>query len=294
MKKILSVILSAALIFGGLGVNNVGAYQTYDTVAIYNDAIRQNGRIDTVYCYGLERDVYDSDGIQAYKLYDYTYSSPNKNVPWYGYTDKNGNTQYIQTSGRPISVNVQYIVVQYQAVTINKYTGQKTLSVNDDGLWHKRRLATVDGVNYWICGKTVDGVMDMVSSTQFSGIPVIDNPHNAGEYMYWGTSLKRIYKSLREIVADEHLAVNKQTNGTSYTYVLNEDFTARIEKMYGQYSSSVHAYTLSTITNPAYNPANFSMDNLVFTDLGGWTSGSYTAAGKPWFTRYNNWSHYYF
>ena len=294
MKKILSVILAAALTLGGLGVNKVGAYEKYSTAEIYNQAIRENGKVDTVYCVGLQRDIYDSDGARAYTLYDYTSSSPNKNIPSYGYIDKNGNTQYIQSSWCSVSVNVQYIVVQYQAVTVSKFTGQKTLGINDDGLWHKRRLATVDGTNFWICGKTVDGVMDMTSSTQFNGIPVIDNPHNAGEYMYWGTSLKRIYKSLREIAADEHLSVNKQTSDATYTYVLNEDFTAKIEKKYGQYASSTHYYSLSTISNPAYNPSNFNKNNLVYTDLGGWTSGSYTASGKPWFVRYNNWGDYYF
>lgn len=300
MKKILSVILAAGLALGGLGVNKVGAYEMYSTTAIYNQAINEHGGpLDVITCYGLERDIYDDYGAQGYKIYDYTQSNPNRNVPEYGYVDKTGNTQYIMSSGRSIfsegvSVNVQYIYVQYHAVTTHNFSNELTLGIHDDGLWHRRCLGTIDGTHFWICGKSSMGIMDATSSTPFPGLEVIDNPHNSGAFMYWGTSLKRIYKSLRELVADDHLAAFKTTSDASYTYILNEDYTIKEEKKYTQYASTTHAYSLSARTNPSYRPENFSNNNLVYLNVGGHINDGTANTGHAWFVRYNDWNHYYY
>lgn len=301
MKKILSVILAAGLALGGLGVNKVGAYEMYSTTAIYNLAINEHGRpLDVVMCYGLERDIYDDYGAQGYKIYDYTQSHPNKNVPEYGYVDKTGNTQFIMSSGHSVfsegaSVNVQYIYVQYHAVTTSNFTGLNELGLHDDGLWHRRCLGTIDGTNFWICGKSSMGIMDATSSTPFPGLEVIDNPHTTErEFIYWDASFKRIYKSLREIAEDDHLSAFKTTSDTSYTYVLNEDFTIKEEKRYMQYAATVHTYDLHVRTNPSYRPENFSNNNLVYLNVGGHINDGTANTGHAWFVRYNDWNHYYF
>lgn len=238
MKKILSVILSAALMFGGLGVNKVGA-----------------SRFD-----------------------------PYKPPAW-GYIDVIGNTEYIETSGQRLPSHIDILSEKHYAI-IQYYR---------DGWWYKRQICSIDGTDWWICGITYgNGSLNVSSTTKFpNSVMEIPDPKDASPTLIMTRTGYRIYRSLNEIVSDNHLTYIDTFKEPDYnnrvqkiTYTLNEDFTIKFyNRQYNYYTGDAYNiyYNRWTIRNP-----KFGLSGVI-----GPAAVSERQPDGTWVS-YCNWTTYYF